>query len=63
LHIWKDSSTATAGCTAMPEQNLVDLLRWLDPAKRPVLIQMPRSEFAGLQPRYALPSIPEKASR
>jgi D-alanyl-D-alanine dipeptidase len=63
LHIWKDSSTATAGCTAMPEQDLVDLLRWLDPAKRPVLIQMPRSEFADLQSRYALPSIPEKTSR
>src|ERR1041384_7447773 len=35
LHIWKNSSTATAGCTAMPEQDLVELLRWLDSAKRP----------------------------
>jgi D-alanyl-D-alanine dipeptidase len=63
LHIWKNSSSATAGCTAMPEQDLVDLLRWLDPAKRPVLIQMPRAEFAGLRSRYPLPSIAEKPSR
>jgi D-alanyl-D-alanine dipeptidase len=55
LHIWKDSSTATAGCTAMPEQNLVDLLRWLDPAKRPVLIQMPRQDYDALRSRYSLP--------
>lgn len=55
LHIWKDSRTATAGCTAMPEQELVNLLRWLDPAAKPVLIQMPRSEFDGLRSRYRLP--------
>jgi D-alanyl-D-alanine dipeptidase len=63
LHIWKNSSSATAGCTAMPEQDLVDLLRWLDPAKRPVLIQMPRAEFADLRLPHAVPSIPEKRSR
>jgi D-alanyl-D-alanine dipeptidase len=55
LHIWKDSSTATAGCTAMREQDLVTLLRWLDPKRRPVLIQMPRTEYDRLRPRYNLP--------
>ncbi|MFL6518760.1 MAG: L,D-transpeptidase [Chthoniobacterales bacterium] len=63
LHIWKNSSTATAGCTAMPEQDLVQLLRWLDPAKHPVLIQMPRGEFANLRSQYRVPPIPEKPSR
>jgi L,D-peptidoglycan transpeptidase YkuD (ErfK/YbiS/YcfS/YnhG family) len=63
LHIWKNSSTATAGCTAMPEQDLVQLLRWLDPAKRPVLIQMPRAEFADFRTHYRAPSISEKPSR
>ena len=63
LHVWKNSSSATAGCTAMPEQDLVDLLRWLDPAKRPLLIQMPRSEFAELRSSYMLPSIAGKRSR
>ncbi|MEY2498392.1 MAG: zinc D-Ala-D-Ala dipeptidase [Verrucomicrobiota bacterium] len=55
LHIWKDSSTATAGCTAMREQDLVTLLRWLDPKRRPVLIQMPRTEYDRLRPGYNLP--------
>ena len=32
LHIWKDSTTPTTGCTAMAEKDLVKLLRWLDPA-------------------------------
>jgi L,D-peptidoglycan transpeptidase YkuD (ErfK/YbiS/YcfS/YnhG family) len=63
LHIWKNSSSATAGCTAMPEQDLVELLRWLDPAKRPLLVQMPRAEFADLRSRYALPTFREKPSR
>jgi L,D-peptidoglycan transpeptidase YkuD (ErfK/YbiS/YcfS/YnhG family) len=63
LHIWKNSSSPTVGCTAMAEPNLVELLRWLDPAKRPVLIQIPRDEFAALRSRYVLPSIPEKPSR
>jgi L,D-peptidoglycan transpeptidase YkuD (ErfK/YbiS/YcfS/YnhG family) len=63
LHVWKNSSSATAGCTAMPEQNLVDLLRWVDPSKRPVLIQMPRAEFADLRSHYRVPSLAEKPSR
>lgn len=41
LHIWKNSSTATTGCTAMAERDLVNLLRWLDPAARPILVQLP----------------------
>jgi L,D-peptidoglycan transpeptidase YkuD (ErfK/YbiS/YcfS/YnhG family) len=55
MHIWKDSHSATAGCTAMPEPNLVALLRWLDPAARPVLIQMPQTELAALRSKLDLP--------
>ena len=55
LHIWKDSSTATTGCTAMQDKDIVMLLRWLDPKRHPVLIQMPRTEYARLQTKYAWP--------
>lgn len=55
LHIWKNSGTATTGCTAMAEPDLVELLRWLDPAKRPVLIQMPRQEYEASRSGYSLP--------
>jgi L,D-peptidoglycan transpeptidase YkuD (ErfK/YbiS/YcfS/YnhG family) len=58
LHIWKDSSAATVGCTAMAEQNLIQLLRWLDPAAHPVLVQMPRRDYAVVQPKFALPQVP-----
>lgn len=31
----------TAGCTATSEKNVVSILKWLDPAKNPVIIQTP----------------------
>jgi L,D-peptidoglycan transpeptidase YkuD (ErfK/YbiS/YcfS/YnhG family) len=58
LHVWRNSRSATAGCTAMPEPDLVNLLRWLDPKTRPVLIQMPRAEFSGLRSKFDLPVVP-----
>jgi L,D-peptidoglycan transpeptidase YkuD (ErfK/YbiS/YcfS/YnhG family) len=55
LHIWKNTATATTGCTAMPEESLVRLLGWLDPAARPLLVQMPRREYDALRTKFALP--------
>jgi D-alanyl-D-alanine dipeptidase len=55
LHIWKSSATLTAGCTAMPENDLVRLLRWLDPARHPILAQMPRAAYRSIAAKYALP--------
>ena len=57
FHIWKNSSTPTAGCTAMPEKDLVNLIRWLDPAARPILAQMPRDSYAAFQSKFGLPGI------
>ncbi len=55
LHIWKSSSVPTAGCTAMPESDLVRLLRWLDPAQHPILVQMPRAVYRSVRAKYGLP--------
>lgn len=57
LHIWRNRSAATAGCTAMPEKNLVELLRWLDPAARPILIQMPQQNYKSLRIQFKLPAL------
>ena len=57
IHVWRNSSAATVGCTAMPEADLINLLKWLDPAARPVLVQMPRQEYESLRPRLNLPSL------
>jgi D-alanyl-D-alanine dipeptidase len=58
LHIWRNSSAATAGCTAMPEQNLVSLLHWLDPAAHPILTQMPRKDYNVARTKFHLPAMP-----
>ncbi len=55
LHIWESPASATAGCTAMPESDLVRLLRWLDPARRPILVQMPRADYGSVRTKYGLP--------
>lgn len=39
LHIWGGPGSTTAGCTAVSEENLLSVLKWLDPAKDPVIIQ------------------------
>jgi len=57
MHIWKNSSAATVGCTAMAEQNLIQLLKWLNPAAQPVLVQMPRRDYVAMQSEIVLPEM------
>jgi L,D-peptidoglycan transpeptidase YkuD (ErfK/YbiS/YcfS/YnhG family) len=38
LHVWKDPKTATSGCVAISEENMLRLLKWLDPGKNPVIM-------------------------
>jgi L,D-peptidoglycan transpeptidase YkuD (ErfK/YbiS/YcfS/YnhG family) len=39
LHVWRNREKPTAGCTAVSEENMVKILKWLDPRKNPVIIQ------------------------
>lgn len=48
LHVWKEPGAPTSGCTAMAREDLLELLRWLDPAAEPMLVQAPRAELADL---------------
>jgi L,D-peptidoglycan transpeptidase YkuD (ErfK/YbiS/YcfS/YnhG family) len=41
LHV--GTGSATAGCVSMPASQLVSVLRWLDPAKKPRMIMGPES--------------------
>jgi len=45
LHLWRDPTTPTAGCTAMSLPTMEKLLTWLDIDKKPVLVQLPQHEF------------------
>jgi L,D-peptidoglycan transpeptidase YkuD (ErfK/YbiS/YcfS/YnhG family) len=56
LHIWEGSGHGTAGCTAMAEPQLEDLLRWIDPRKNPVLVQLPAEDYKRLQKDWQLPT-------
>jgi D-alanyl-D-alanine dipeptidase len=42
IHLWPDGKSGTAGCTALHRADLVELLRWIDQAKHPVLVQLPQ---------------------
>ena len=58
LHVWAGPEKGTAGCTAMERPNLETLLGWLDPVKRPLLVQLTEAEYARLRVRWRLPPQP-----
>lgn len=49
------NSDGTAGCTAMVQNNVTWLWHWLDPKKRPLLVQMPKTQYMELQKAWGLP--------
>jgi D-alanyl-D-alanine dipeptidase len=55
LHVWAGPTVGTSGCTAFAPASLEEIVRWLDPARRPVLIQLPRAEYDRLRGAWALP--------
>jgi len=57
MHIWAGPMSGTAGCTAMPQNDLEAMLLWLDPARKPLLVQLPASDYVRLGPRWKLPPI------
>jgi L,D-peptidoglycan transpeptidase YkuD (ErfK/YbiS/YcfS/YnhG family) len=58
IHIWKGAATGTSGCTAMAPQDVEKLLRWLDPAKNPVLVQLSISQYQKKRIAWELPALP-----
>ena len=55
LHIWRSPGSPTSGCTAMPADDLETIVRWLDPARRPMFVQLPAAEYARLRRAWSLP--------
>jgi len=47
----------TSGCTSMDEEDMLTLLRWLDPKKKTVLVQLPHSEYHRLRAEWNLPKL------
>ena len=57
LHVWHSSDQGTAGCTAMAQTELENVLTWLDPARKPLLVQLPEPAYERLADRWMLPKL------
>lgn len=57
LHIWHGRDQGTAGCTAMSQNELETLLLWLDPVRKPLLVQLPQPVYERLVDRWMLPQL------
>lgn len=56
LHIWRGPGQGTAGCTALPEEALLNTIQWLNSkAPNAVLVQLPESEYQRLKTEWSLP--------
>ena len=56
FHIWRnDGASPTAGCTSMNEEQLRAFIARLDPARKPVYILLPRSEYNRRRKEWGLP--------
>jgi hypothetical protein len=56
LHLRASPSSTTAGCTAFDAGPLERIVTWLDPAARPVLVQLPAPVLRGVAKRWGLPA-------
>lgn len=57
LHVWKTPATPTTGCSAMAERDLLNIIKWLDPARQPVLVQLPRPVYDQVRQALQLPRL------
>lgn len=57
FHIQREPNRPSAGCTTMTEPDLLEILRWLDPAANPHYVLLPTSEYQRLTSRWGLPEL------
>lgn len=55
LHLWRGPGLGTVGCTAFAPETMDMLLHWLDRDAHPLLVQLPRDEYAARQQQWRLP--------
>lgn len=48
FHIWRGPGKGTLGCVAMSEENILKLIKWLDPLKNPKVVMGTRSDLIKL---------------
>lgn len=55
FHLWNKPGSGTLGCTAMAEENMLELMQWLDPSQKPLLMQMTESDYKNYRKKVNLP--------
>jgi D-alanyl-D-alanine dipeptidase len=48
MHIRSGNGKGTAGCTAMNEEKIINVLKWLNKEKKPLLLQLPKEEILNI---------------
>ena len=44
LHVQRGDNSPTSGCTSMKQEDIKTIISWLDPKKKPMLLQIPRDK-------------------
>ena len=57
LHVWAGPASHTAGCTAFDEGKVSEVMQWLDPRKRPLLVQLTVDQYRKLKASWRLPAL------
>lgn len=57
LHVWDGPGVPTTGCTAMPVDRLTTVIRWLDAAQAPLLVELPRAVYDRRRHAWAMPPL------
>ena len=58
FHVWRaGGAKPTAGCTSVSDAAIETLMGWFDPAKEPVYVLLPMSEYEANRARWNLPLI------
>ena len=56
-HLWRKPGEPTAGCTAMPDPVMEEMLAWLQADQHPVFVLLPRAEYERLHHEWQLPHV------
>ncbi|MHB8845154.1 MAG: L,D-transpeptidase family protein [Nitrospirota bacterium] len=56
IHVWRSAEKGTAGCTAMAEKDVTELINWLKSDAKPVLVQLTQKAYEQLWEAWKLPA-------
>jgi len=57
IHIHRRPGSPTAGCTAFTREQVKEVVNWLNPNKKPIIVQLPLEAFVALKSRWGLPTM------